>query len=426
MNLESALEKIYSMHRFNIKLGLDSIKKLMNYLGNPEKSIKAIHIAGSNGKGSTASFISSILQESEYSVGLYTSPHLVKFNERIRINGQMIPDDYIQKFITDMDKYIRKEAPTFFEITTAMAFKYFAESKIDYAVIETGLGGRLDATNILDPIAAVITTISQEHTNILGNSIEEITNEKAGIIKEGENVFIGLLPVEAKQVILSKSNKSNNKVFKLEKNILITEKNIKFVSNNFEITLTKTPLRGRHQSVNAALSILTAKNTFPNISRQSIEQGIQSVIENTGIQGRYEVIHESPKVIMDSGHNPECISAFTDEFKREYSDYSNRILIFGAMRDKNVGQMLKAVARYFDVIFVTNVNNERAYSAEELKYLSKNNNIEVQIINKPNIYIETFIKSKSDECLVVMGSIYLLGEIKSNLEYMLDNKGILV
>ncbi len=416
MNLESALEKIYSMHQFNIKLGLKNINKLMNYLGNPEKKIKAIHIAGSNGKGSTASFISSILQESGYNIGLYTSPHLVKFNERIKINGIMIPDNYIQKFITEMDEYIRKEEPTFFEITTGMAFKYFAEKNINYAVIETGLGGRLDATNVLDSIVTVITTISKEHTNILGNSIEKVALEKAGIIKENKKVFIGLLPPEAQKVILDKARLLNSEVIKLKNNILINKKSITFVNNNFNLKLDNTPLKGRHQLVNAALSILTVKDTFPKISKQSIEQGIQSVVRNTGIQGRYEVIHKNPTIIMDGGHNPECISAFTDEFKKEYLTYSKRILIFGAMNDKDAASMLKSVAHYFDLIYVTNVNYERAFSAKELKTISDINNIEVQIIKNPSNYIKTFIQDKSNECLVVLGSIYLLGEIKSNLE----------
>ena len=171
MNLEEALEKLFSLHQFGIKLGLENICNLLDYLGNPQKELTTFHIAGSNGKGSTSSFINSILMEAGYRVGLYTSPHLVKFNERIRVNSEMIPDEYVVGFMNSLGDYIEKHSPTFFELTTAMAFKYFAEMKLDYAVIETGLGGRLDATNVLNPLASIITTISREHTNVLSDSI---------------------------------------------------------------------------------------------------------------------------------------------------------------------------------------------------------------------------------------------------------------
>jgi len=419
VKLETALERIYSMHQFNIKLGLHNIEKLMKHLGNPEKKIKAIHIAGSNGKGSTASFMSSILQEAGYRIGLYTSPHLVKFNERIRINSEMIPDFYIQNFISEMDEYIRTESPTFFEITTALAFKYFAENNIDYAVIETGLGGRLDATTVLNPIASVITTISLEHTNILGDSLEQIAYEKAGIIKENINVFIGILPEIAGNVVINVANQLRCKTFELEKYILISKNSIKFVSDNFEMMLNEMPLKGNHQLLNAALSILTLKYTFTNISNKAIEEGIQSVVKNTGIQGRYEIVHNNPKVIFDAGHNVECTKTFINEFKKEYLRYSKRTLIFGAMKDKNVVSMIKSLVHFFDNIFVTNINYERAYAAGELKSKAESNNIKVKVLNDSIKFIKEFLNNESSECLVVLGSIYLLGEIKSQLKYSL-------
>ncbi len=423
MNLESALEKIYSMHQFNIKLGLDNINKLMKYLDNPEKKLKAIHIAGSNGKGSTASFIASILQEAGYKVGLYTSPHLIKFNERIRINGKMIHDSYIETFITKMDKYIVSEKPTFFEITTAMAFKYFVDEKVEIAVVETGLGGRLDATNVLDSIATVITTISKEHTNILGTSIEEIAAEKVGIAKKNKNMFVGLLQKKAMDVIIEKNKILNNKVYELEKYVLINEKYIKFVNDDFIMDVKNIPLRGYHQIVNAALSILTVKTTFPNISKHIIKKGIQSVVYNTGIHGRYEIVHENPHLIFDGGHNTECISSFTKEFSKEYSNYSKRTLIFGAMNDKNIEVMLNKLAPLFDNIYVVSINAERAYSSKELLQKAESNNIKVKVLKNPIEFIKQFISKKCNECLVVLGSIYLLGAIKTDMEIILDNKG---
>jgi dihydrofolate synthase/folylpolyglutamate synthase len=192
MNIDLALEKIYSLKQFNVKLGLDNIKALLNHIGNPQNNLKAIHIAGSNGKGSTCSFISSILQENGFKVGLYTSPHFINFNERIRINGTEISDSEIIEFLENNKKYVDKYQPTFFEITTAMAFDYFNRKNVEYAVIETGLGGRLDATNVLIPLASVITPISLEHSHILGDSLEKIAYEKGGIIKSGIPVLIRL------------------------------------------------------------------------------------------------------------------------------------------------------------------------------------------------------------------------------------------
>ncbi len=175
MDIEGSLKKLFSLHTFGIKLGLDNIIGFLNHLGNPQQQLKTIHLAGSNGKGSTASFIASILQEFGFEVGLYTSPHFVKLNERIVINGVQIDDEYVSNFISDNDKYIDDHQLTFFEVTTALAFQYFKDKKPDYCVIETGLGGRLDATNVLNPLATLITSISLEHTNVLGDTIEKIT-----------------------------------------------------------------------------------------------------------------------------------------------------------------------------------------------------------------------------------------------------------
>jgi len=201
MDLKSALEKLYSLHTFGIKLGLENIQKFLSTLDNPQSKLKTIHIAGSNGKGSTAAFIASILMEYGYKVGLYTSPHFIRFNERIQINNVQIPDEYLANFITESEDYIDEHKLTFFEVTTAIAFKYFAENDVDFAVIETGLGGRLDATNVLDPLAVVITSISLEHTNILGDTIRKIAFEKAAIIKKHIHVFVGKLPMEAVAVV---------------------------------------------------------------------------------------------------------------------------------------------------------------------------------------------------------------------------------
>jgi dihydrofolate synthase/folylpolyglutamate synthase len=185
------LQILFNLHNRGIKLGLENTQEFLDLLGNPQKKIKCIHVAGSNGKGSTSSFIASILTEAGYKTGLYTSPHFIRYNERIRINGQIIPDKYVIAFMEEYEKLIYDTNLTFFEVTTVLAFKYFADKEVDYAIIETGLGGRLDATNVINPLASVITSISLEHTNILGNTIEEIAKEKGGIIKPGVPLFFG-------------------------------------------------------------------------------------------------------------------------------------------------------------------------------------------------------------------------------------------
>src|ERR1035437_8288518 len=215
MNIDNSLKKLFSLHSFGIKLGLDNIKSFLNQTVNPYEKIKMFHVAGSNGKGSTSSFLASILMEYDYKVGLYTSPHFVKFNERIKVNGAEISNDSIASFIDKYEKLIDDLHITFFEVTTAMTFEYFQTKKVDYAVIETGLGGRLDATNVINSVASVITSISLEHTKILGYTIEEIAGEKAGIIKRGVPVFVGKLPFKAIETIEKKCLEFNSDLFKI-------------------------------------------------------------------------------------------------------------------------------------------------------------------------------------------------------------------
>lgn len=416
MNIDTALEKIYSMKQFHIKLGLDNITDLLNHLNNPQKELRMFHIAGSNGKGSTASFIASILQEYGFKVGLYTSPHLVKFNERIRINGKEISDESIITFLEKNKKYIDEKSPTFFEITTAMAFEYFKNNKVDYAVIETGLGGRLDATNTIIPLASVITSISLEHSRILGETLEEIAYEKAGIIKKGIPVFYGILPVEAKHTINKISKEKDCEVNKLENEIVEYDNYIKLqIEDGNYLTIYKTGLEGKHQLLNAALAILTLKKTLDLSNNKLIIKGVDNIIVNTFLQGRYERYSLNPSVIFDAAHNPEGIKAFIEQFKKEYKKYSKTILIYGAMQDKNIAQMLQLLNPFFNKIYVASTNYERAATIRELNTIAEKNKIEVEEILEPAKVLKKYLKKKSNECLVILGSIYLLGDIKNKL-----------
>jgi len=415
MNLEKALEKLYSLHQFGVKLGLDKPKQLFAYIGNPQDDLTCIHIAGSNAKGSVASFISSILIEDGYKVGLYTSPHFVKFNERIRINGKMINDEYITDFMLELNEYIDQYEPTFFELTTAMAFKYFKKNNVDFAIIETGLGGRLDATNVIDPIASVITTISLEHTNILGNTIEQIAYEKGEIIKHARKTIIGLLPKDAEKVITHKAQSVNSELFRLRDYIREENNYISVTLTDTKANIYRTPLYGSYQFRNAALAILTVDKSMELRNGNSLFKGIDKVILNSGIQGRYEIYNEAPKVIFDSSHNEEGMANFIDEFKKEDSHYEMREVIFGVMKDKNIRNMLLKFDKHFDTIYATSFDYERAATVEQIMNIAEEIGVKVKPLNEPDVYIERFTNNKGNNCLVVLGSIYLLGNIKSKI-----------
>lgn len=415
MDLTSALNRLYALHTFGIKLGLDNITRFLDLLGNPQKSIKTFHIAGSNGKGSTSSFISSILQEFGYKTGLYTSPHFVKFNERIRINNEEIPDQYIADFINQYEKEIAEYNLTFFEVTTAMAFKYFRDNKVDYAVIETGLGGRLDATNVLNPLACIITSISLEHTNILGTTLKAIAFEKGGIIKNRVKVFTGKLPEEASKVIKEICDNKSSELFSIEEYTSEKTSSLELYTEELELDDWTMPLKGYYQKYNAALAALAVSKVLDSDDFNTIQTGIAKVIENTSLQGRYEFYNEKPDVIFDSAHNPESIKNFLAEFGNQSSHYKKKILIFSVLQDKAAKEMLKELHPYFDEIFVTSISNERACSVESLLDICNELNIKADSLKNPVEFIKSFINGTINNCLVVLGSMYLLGEVKSEL-----------
>lgn len=410
---KKALDKLFSLHTFGIKLGLDNITGFLDHIGNPQLKLKSIHIAGSNGKGSTAAFIASILQESNYKVGLYTSPHFVKFNERISINNVQINDDYIVKFISKYEKYIDEFKLTFFEVTTALAFQYFVEKKVDYAVIETGLGGRLDATNVLKPLACVITSISLEHTNILGSTIDKIAYEKAEIIKPGAKVFIGKLPSEAESVIEIKCNQIGSQLFKIEDYTQEKGDLVELYTEEIELIDWVIPLKGNYQKFNAALAGLVVTKIIELDDHEVIRKGIKNVIINTGIHGRYEYFHQNPAILLDSAHNPEGIKVFVNEFAKEAAQFEKRVLLFGAMRDKDISQMLSILIPLFDEIYITKINYERSATVEEIQSIADSLGAKVRVCPDPQECVNNFLQGSWKNCLVVLGSMYLIGEIKS-------------
>ncbi len=415
MDINSALEKLFTLHTFGVKLGLDNIKHFLSFIGNPQLKLKAIHIAGSNGKGRTAAFISSILMEAGYKVGLYTSPHFVRFNERITINGKQIDDKSVAEFITIHWDYIIEHQLTFFEVTTAIAFEYFYNNEVDYAIIETGLGGRLDATNVLNPLAVVITSISLEHTNVLGNKISGIAKEKAAIIKKGSRVFTAILPKEADAVIEQKCKKENCELFRLDEYINEKDDLLELYTEEIELDEWNVPLKGRFQIYNAALATLVTIKSLLCEDKVKIFNGISNVVTNTKIEGRYEFIHKKPYVILDSAHNITGIEQFLSEFKKDSDNYGTKIVLFGAMRDKAIGEMLIELNKYFDEIYLTEIKYERSATIKDLKNICDNKGITATEEPDAVGYINKFLKGNKENCLVVLGSMYLLGDVKKSL-----------
>lgn len=416
MDIEKSLNKLYSLHKFGVKLGLENIKTFLTLLGKPQNKLTTIHIAGSNGKGSTAAFIASILHEMKFKVGLYTSPHFVRFNERIKINGKEIPDERVAKFIDIYERNIDLFKLTFFEATTALAFQYFYEEKVDYAIIETGLGGRLDATNLVNPLSAIITSISLEHTEILGDTIKKIAEEKAGIIKQNSKVFIGKLNEKAEEVIEQKCDEMKSELFKLQDYIVEKNDTVQLYTEELELDEWTMPLKGKYQKYNAALAALVVSKTLDYNNFRVIQHGIKNVVKNIGFQGRYEFFNINPDIILDSAHNSEGISNFLTEFNRNKTKYSHSTLLFGVMKDKSIKEMLLLLKASFDDILVTTIDYERAAKISDLEEIAKEINLIVGKVDRPGEFVTNFKEEDSSKCLVVLGSMYLLGVVKSDLE----------
>lgn len=308
------------------KADLSNTHALCALLDNPENSFPAVHIAGTNGKGSVSHMIASVLQEAGYKTGLYTSPHLKDFRERIRINGEMIPEADVIAFVERYREGFEPIKASFFEITVGMAFHHFREEFVDIAVIETGLGGRLDSTNVVNPEVSVITSIGLDHTNLLGDTIAQIASEKAGIIKKGAPAVIGDLPAEAVKVMEAKAEEMQSPLFK---------------TAHLRLPGLTTDLKGAWQLKNLRTALAALQQLHDNgwpFNDFHLVHGLAKIKENTGLRGRWETLRKSPLVIADIGHNEEAINAITAEF--DLIDYNRLHIVLGTVNDKEVDRML--------------------------------------------------------------------------------------
>lgn len=377
-SIKELLDYLFSLHRFGIKPGLERIETLLRFLGNPHDSLSCIHVAGTNGKGSVCSLLAAILQSAGYRVGLYTSPHIRIFNERIRINGQMISDETIAKLAERMMPEIEREHTTFFEVTTAMAFAYFAQEQVDIAIIETGMGGRLDATNVLvRPLATVITSIDYDHMEYLGNDLLTIAGEKAGIYKRGCPVIIGEDRKEIIEVLQNHAiNKGTSEVHVIDEvcSLLDFTMHPQF-SMTLDCKIKGTLYRGLvsdrvglHQARNIMTTLLTVdvlKHVL-NIEDTAIRAGIASCTTMTGVNGRIQCLSESPLIVLDVGHNIACVNRLNETLDAcGYADTSWEIVV-GVMHDKPVDEMLGILASMSKTLHCCAPSMERAMHPHEL------------------------------------------------------------
>ena len=414
-NMDNTLNYLYSLEKFGISLGLHKIARLLEPFDNPQDKIKVIHIAGTNGKGSTAAIIESILIEHGFKVGLYTSPHLVRFNERIRINKKEISDEDIIKYTEKLrpieEKITLKDPVTFFDFTTAMAYLYFFDNQVDYAIMEVGLGGTLDSTNILKkPEIAIITNISKEHEQFLGDTISKIAKEKAGIIKENIKVVTGEEKIEALKVIKKISDEKKSKLFILDECCKIERFNGSFnyygLKNNFKEL--KLNLFGEHQIKNASLAILSTEviDSF-NINYKKLKKALL----NVKWEGRFEIVSKNPFFIIDGAHNPAGAKILADNLKK--FNYEKLILIMSIMEDKDLEKIFSYLASLSDILVLTKAEIDRASNIDNLekvakKYCKKIFKFE-KILDAVNFSLD---KACKNDLICFTGSLYAVGDFK--------------
>jgi dihydrofolate synthase/folylpolyglutamate synthase len=404
---EDTLTYLFGLYRFGSRLGLGPIKKVLKKLGNPEKGMKVIHVAGTNGKGSVCAMLASVLKETGYKVGLYTSPHLVDFRERIQVNGRMIPKkDVIRLFKMVKSKGVEL---TYFEFVTALAFKYFREQKVDILVCEVGLGGRLDATNVVRPLVSVITNISKEHTDVLGSEIRQIAFEKAGIIKRNSLVVTNTKG-EALEVIKGMCREKKSELTRVKKNVRKISSGLdkqKVVYKNLEIDF---PLLGDFQIEN----LNTALETIESIRRFGFDPSMQKIktgLEKTQWPGRIEITGKKPLFILDGAHNPAGIKALKKFIEK--LDYRKLILLTGMLEDKDYRRMISYLK---PLAFRTVITKPRMYRALDPSILGKeikSNFVIMESVRDALKEAKSF--AGKDDVILVTGSIYLIGNLKEIL-----------
>ena len=402
-NIDNLLTYLYNLNRRGIKLGLEHTIDLLKRIENPQNDFKSIHIAGTNGKGSTCSMISSILLNAGYKVGLYSSPHLVSFNERIKVNNQSITDAEIALFIEKTKKDIDQLQSTFFEVTTAMAFDYFAKHNVDIAIIETGLGGRLDATNVLKPIITGITSISLDHRNLLGNNILNIAKEKGGIIKNKTPLVLYPNQGRIQSVLLNIAKKLNAEIIEIDQptKVFYNEKGTFFCHKNYHYN---TPLIGEFQAINAIMAITIIKLFDINISEQIIQNGLSL----TKWPGRFQRMTKDLPIYYDVAHNVDSIKLITKYLKIIYKE--KPLGLFVIKESKELGLVSNVIKNNFYKLIVSGGEPLGLMNGDKLGKILKTNDVSVFKIKKDfNLALNELIDlaKKTKKPALILGSHYI-------------------
>ena len=383
------------------KPGLDNITKLCAFFGNPQDKIKTIHIGGTNGKGSSSNMLASVLQESGYKVGIYNSPHLIDFTERIKVKGENCDKEFVYNFIQKLKKLPADIRPSFFEFTTIMAFEYFAQQKVDFAIIEVGLGGRLDSTNIIKPLVSAITNVALDHQNILGNTVEEIATEKAGIIKKNTVIISGDENEKVKSIIIKKAAENNSDW------VDATLINVELPSD----------LKGNYQQKNikVVLALIDElRNLGIEIPQEKIKSGLLNVQQNTGFIGRWFEFSKDPLIICDTGHNQ---AGLEEVFAQLNSIPKFKHIILGFVKDKKIDEVLKILPENSTFYFAKPYLNRGLHPSFYEDQL-KESKINYKIFDEVNgAYLSAKQNLKNGEMIFIGGSNFIVGEfLEKNLQ----------
>lgn len=423
MNYQETLDYLFNVTPLFQNIGKDAYKEgldntilLDNHFNNPHKKFRTIHIAGTNGKGSCSHTIAAILQSAGYKTGLYTSPHLIDFSERIKVNGEPIEKEFVINFVKQNKDFFEPLHPSFFELTTAMAFLYFAEKEVDVAVIEVGLGGRLDCTNIITPDLSIITNISFDHTQFLGNTLKDIAKEKAGIIKENRPVIIGEYTLETKTVFEDKAKSTNSDIVFAEDNKLIngykqTENGLLLYKSD-KIKDLYGELNGLYQVKNTNTILNAIYKLIElgyNIEETNIKNGFQNVCHLTGLMGRWQKLEENPTIICDTGHNIGGMKYIVEQLSR--MKYDKLHIIIGMVNDKDINGVISLLPQNA-IYYFTQATVKRALPAEQVKEIANNHGLKGEAYSSVEKAL-TIAKNnaKENDLIFIGGSTFIVADL---------------